>query len=418
MKKLLSLLGAIALVGSAGTTVVACGSKTNPPPKNNPAQDLANQIKNKDVALIAGSNTDTSNAATNKAIKDAVQTNNKLKSDQMKNITITKVTLKDNEQANTVKANIKIGKDTASVNLNVEIHSTAAQIKAKLDDVGRLGVTFISTDDNLSQPNIDKILTIVKTNNPQLSKFDQDQISITTASAGSLTAKTKEPVTLKITSDAAIKANTQTTLEVARFANTTSTADGNKYKAFQLADKIGLELLVATPAGTSTTLATAATAIKAALKKANPTLTADDISKISAVAMTSGTWSNAEANNLVTVTFTEGTGGDAQTATAALAHVVIHRTAAQIKSAINGITSQNVDIAGPAGETGTGTIDAQILAKLKTEASISDWDLTQITIPSKVALSTTRTAVTLKIKDDATPTPGDETQVINVKTAS
>ncbi len=613
MKKLLSLLGAIALVGSAGTTVVACGSSSK---TNNPAQDLANQIKNKDVALIAGSNTDTSNAATNKAIKDAVQTNNKLKSDQMKNITITKVTLKDNEQANTVKANIKIGKDTASVNLNVEIHSTAAQIKTKINiegsgrldaaffntdttattltkenatkivaslgenyakselsdwdktqlsikasgtklpaetatrtklnitsdaktkavqsiyveamrftsdsdkykatkvankigaglvvgipagsstvfndskaaiktalkkvnpaltandltnitltitspataltnnetdnavtasisvgstsagtatvaltkvqihstatqiqtkinNLGRFYATFVSTDATMSDANKALIMKEFNTNNPDLSTWDQSRLSIAFKSGvTAFTVDTRVDVTMTITDDAAKPASQTATLKVARFAANTS----DKYKAFKIADKIAASKIVAIKAGSTVAISDATTIadLKTSLENANTdtSLSTADVGKVS-FAITGGNLAAEEADNTVTATVTESAGN---TDTVTLSKVQIHRTDDQIKALITDIASQNIDITGPAGNTGTGTIDAQIKTALQKAApKLTAWDLTQISIPSGVALSTTRAVVTLTITDDNS---GTTTRTINVETAS
>ncbi len=387
--------------------MVACGSSSK---TNNPAQDLANQIKNKDVALIAGSNTDTSNAATNKAIKDAVQTNNKLKSDQMKNITITKVTLKDNEQANTVKANIKIGKDTASVNLNVEIHSTAAQIKTKIDNVGRLYATIVNadtSDNKLSQKNIDMILPIVKANNPQLSTFDQKQLSIDVSTSTTLTTGRRVDVTLKITSDTAIKTDTTTTLKVARFVSATGATE-DQYKADKIADKVGASLVTAivTGSNTSVTNNTTRDALRAALVKDN---TVTKLNSTEAGKITFGTagvaLATAETDNVVTATITEGSDTD----TVTLTKVQINSTAAEIKTKLgSGRLNAAIVNTNKADDKLSQTNIDKILSIFKANnAQLSTYDLDQLSID--VSTSTTLTLdtsvnVTLKIKDGASGT--------------
>ncbi len=372
------------------------------------------------VAIRAGSSVSVKNSDTVTALRASlVSANNdsNLTSAQADKITFTTIdnnnNLVNNEVANDVTATITEGSASTSVVLkNVQIHSTAAQIETKLEDVGRLGASFINvdaSDTKLDTTNISKILEVIKTNNTELSKWDKEQLGITIASGTTLVLDTRQNVTMKITDDASPAPGAENeTISVARFE-----ATSYKYKAFHIADKIGTDLTVPTPADTSKTFASAVPAIKTGLLKVNPLLNKDDIAKMTFAMKAGSTWTGGESSNRVNVTIQVGS----TTTIVELRSVVIHRTADELKNFIDGFTTP-VTIAGPAGDTGTGTIDAQIKAEMIVRIyGFSQWDATQITIPPNIALSTTARSIKIKVTDDASP-PDQEAATINVKTSS
>ncbi len=415
MKKILSLLGAIALVGSAGTTVVACGPKLAKITGiyANLALELANKIKNKDVVLRAGTNPDTYYQDTYDAILTTVAKNNGLNYDEMENIFIDQANLKDNEQANTVKANIQIKDYKASVNLNIEIHATAAQIKKKINHAWRFSATFVSTDKTLTSKNAGLIVDKVKANNPQLSAYDLNQLSMVPDSHKTFITEGKIYfVGLKIKDDAFYSKPVIERIEACRFSSST-----NQCKADQIRDKIGSQLVVSIPAGSSTTLSDSDTAFKTALKKVNPALNADDLKAIKLIGGTF-TLTGGEVNNSVNVKIIVGSSSSKGTAILLLNKVRIHRTADQIKTKITEAGRLTATFVSNVTDL-TGVNPGLILDKVKANnPQLSTWDKTQLSMDDKSSISFSKEGikanVTLKIKDDASK-PGSATTTIEAR---
>ncbi len=490
MKKILSLLGAVTLIGSAVPNVVACASTST-----KTARSIADKIKNKSLALPANTDPDTANANTIAMLKQTLQkANSLLNKKDLTRISFAKTTLKDNEQTNSALiATIKVDSSEVNVSLNITIHSTAAQIKAKikaptttiitlaaetnhklsnaetqkalktaianqyqlsnydkstisfanansqilqgaeynnqvtlnlkddalptagtasvtlakvqlratandiktkLEAVSRSHVAILNTDtsDNkLSQTNIDKILTIYKQNNSELTSVDKSKLSIAVDLQKSLPANnawTDVNVTIKGESK---EQDASTTIKVARF-----TTANDIYKNYVIYSKIGMNLTVSIPASSDPLTGSTATttSLRTAFKAVNPALTSSDIAKMRFRKPTNLT--DGETNNTIKVIIQN----HSTSSELPFTRVQIHRTRAQIKKLITDIPSQNVDI------TGAGTIDARIKTALKTAASsLSEWDLDQISIEAgKTINASTRTAVVLTIVDDSSST--------------
>ncbi len=358
---------------------------------NSTAEEIAAKFWGKEnnlISLKADSNDKLSNQTTADQLRASIKSEFGLTDYDMAHIAFANKSqiLTDNETANSVTLKIKDDepipdKDTVTLT-NVQIHSTAYEIRAKLNNVGRLSATIVNpdpSDDTLSQTNINKILSIVKANNPQLSIFDQSTLSIDVNPSTILTADTRVAVTLKIKADSKKPWTATITLNVARFETSTS----DKYKAFKIADKIGASLLVAIKAGSNPDVTNPVTnaEIKNTIQKLNPTITNADKAKI--YLPNSQTLKTEEYSNTVVITIKESTGN---TEKVTLPYVQIHRTAAQIASRVNAITKKMLIINGSGGTTGSGDIDKRIQNALQSEFfgynKITNWDITQIIIPA------------------------------------
>ncbi len=385
------------------------------------ADNIANKIDpNLLVAIKAGSNVAISNADTIKAIKTSLQeANPALLEDDLAKISfaIPEGNLADDETDNLVTTTVTVNSKTTTITLTkVQIHATAAQIQAKLDNVARLAVSFInakSSDDKLDQTNIDLILPIIKANNPQLSSYDLNQLSIDVDASKTLTADTREDVTLKIKDDQTPSTSADTIIKVARF-----TADTAKYQAFKIADKIGTALIVGIPTGANVSVTNPATvtALRASLVTANSDvkLTAQEAAKIT---FTGSNLNAAEANNPVSAVITESAGN---TDTVDLTKVQIHRSTADIKALITNPTTTEISIpAGSDKSLANATTQAVLKKAIQTQYSLSDYDISTITFPD--ASSTTLkgdeqiNTVKLSITDDATPKATDTVDLTQVK---
>ena len=272
MKKLLSLIGAISIVGSGVSTVVGCGDDFSKP--KNDDQEKANairdKIKNVDLT-IAGVALGTQNKPTTSAIKTAlVAENPTITADDLAKITFNAVDLKLGGTV-VVKATIKVGKATANKNLNVTLANTdkenANAIKDKIAIVNLTVPSGISP--NTTNPaTATAIRTALRAENPELTADDVSKITFSTTT---LQAGTPVAVTATI---AVGDATAQKDLNV-------KLAQTDQQKADAIIDKID-EPTFNVPTGTNPDTMNIATtkAIKDALKAANPTLTDDDLMKI------------------------------------------------------------------------------------------------------------------------------------------
>ena len=101
MKKLLSLIGAMSIVGSGAATVISCSdNNTSGQPT---ANDIASKITNPDLTVPAGTNPDTTNSATINAIKKALQQANNLANSDLTKITFASATLQPGTQCSSYK---------------------------------------------------------------------------------------------------------------------------------------------------------------------------------------------------------------------------------------------------------------------------------------------------------------------------
>ncbi len=361
------------------------------------------------IAIPAGYSTNLSNPATQGILKVKLVQKYHLSAYDLRALFFPDASnkvLKDNEVNNKVVLGIiddgLLPRATIVTLTKVQIHSTVAQIKTKLDTFGRLTASFVSTDSTLTQANATKIIYALSINNPQISDWDKKQLSITPA-ATPLTAKTKVNVTLNITSDSLTPLDQTLTIQARRFASSTE-----EYNAYQIADKIGTGLLVAIPAGTNPdiTNANTITALKKALAQVNPALTANNLTKIAFSKTGGNTLADNEANNTVTATITVG--GSSTSVT--LFKVEIHSTAAQIKTKMANPTTTVIGIAAGSNPKLTNDVTFAAFKKaLQTKYSLSAWDMSVISFPD--ASSTTLkdneqdNTVKLNIVDDAsTPT--------------
>ncbi len=499
MKKLLSLLGAITLVGSSVTTVVACGNKET---NKKTAQDVANKITNKNIALPAKTNPDTANPATILALKSALQSANpNLKADDLQDITFSKVILKIDEVPNNVKANIKVGTtedsvdlnviisytesgviankitnknislpaktstNTAnsatidalrkalqkanstlsnadlqkitfakvtlldneqknspllatitanntetSVDLNVEIHSTAAEIKAKLQNTDLLVMVILSTETTLTQNNVNKAMAVFKKINYGLSDWDKKQLSLQPSSTSLPVNNTVGGIPMNISDDSQ-SSGTSTNVSIIRFDT-----DSDRYKADVISYKISINLPVYIRAGSNTSITNdgTITQIKTNLKIVNPTLTDSDLAKMTLNTYPPGTpLKNNEANNHIFI--------DIKVNTATVQRFVvikIHKTALQIKTSLQQVARFNISfINSEDNKLSQNNINKVLTIFKANNPEIGTWDKAQLSIDvdtSKSLTADTREDVTLKIKDDALPTAGNATITLKV----
>ncbi len=395
MKKLLSLLGAVTLIGSSGSATIAFTERLST--TTNPAQDIANKITNKKIALPAVTYPDTTKLATIKVMKTALQTANpKLTNLDLQAITFRAVRLKDNEQANAVTAIIKVKGDTASVLLTVSIHSTVDQIKAKLESTGRMNITFVSTITNLTQTNPATILKAFKANNPQLSAWDQAHLTIITTPSVQLTLATRVDVTLNITDDA--RGTATSTLHVARF-NTNTT---DQYNAFKIADKIASSAVLALPALSDPNLPASTNALRQVLQTTNPTLTSADLAKIT---FSGPDLKPAEINNQITAKITVN-----QTSTSLLlTKVQIHRSTLEIEKDMTFPGKTLVVVPAGTNPSVTNPDTQQALREaIKNAYHFSDYDVRGMTFPKgfkeNLIPNEQSNRVKVIIRDDASPT--------------
>ena len=129
MKKLLSLIGTISIIGSGASTVVACGSNNSSSrtsestiiPSRSGADIIKDKITQTHFIVPKGTNRDTTNVAAIKAMKKALQTANpKLTPSDLAKITFSKETLVT-QWPITVFAIIKVGVAKDSVGLWIEL---------------------------------------------------------------------------------------------------------------------------------------------------------------------------------------------------------------------------------------------------------------------------------------------------------
>ena len=467
------------------------------------------------LEIPAGSNNDILNATTKDAIKTSLKKENPSLTEAEMNLifaigprkTTTRYLL-NNELPNYISIGIRKvkAKTLGYIDMIVEIHSTAQEIKAKLNNFKKLRVSFVSNQSNLDSYNALNFLRIFSVINTELSTWDQEQLSLDPAAMGkNLPVQTQVPIIIKITDDQSVKGAAQITVQAYRFAS-----NNDEYKVNHIADKISNGIVLGIPAGSSTVFNNSKEVIKQKLKQLNISLTADDLNKIvlthtgplrseeqdnsvNAV-ITAGTASTtvtlnkvrinrtaSEIQNLFTnpsgtiIALQAGTSGSPSSAsvenvilnaiqkkynltnhdkevlgilnqsqnlndaerdnsvvitirddqstpqvlTTTFAKVQIHRTRAQIKTLIG--NSRSITITGAGGDTGTGTIDQRIIDALKaaiTSPQISDWDLSQITIKSGVAITTGGVTVQLSIVDDDSSVTVPVTENITVSSSS
>ncbi len=212
MKKLLSILGALALSASATSSVIACGSKENTPPS--PAQAIINKIKNKSFSVPWNTNPDTTNTATITAIKSALKkANSSITDDDLTKLTFSSAGL-DNGSTSNIKVTSTVKKDVAYATLSITMDDdTAQQISSKITNKALVyykqgyhqkGDVVTYNTNNLGVRN--DIIDSLKRNNPLLSNSDLQKIvipkniTITTASSTNINLTVnKNKATVQVT---------------------------------------------------------------------------------------------------------------------------------------------------------------------------------------------------------------------------
>ncbi len=184
MKKLLTILGTLALGASSTATVVACGSSNgNSNVSEQAIQKIdANFIKNliTNTKLVLNWNSKLSGVAASdqtatQAIKAALKAaNNELSDNELADITFNNVQLNDYKVAS-VTATIQTTGETATVALQISTDYTASDLISKINN------TIIGLPAN-SNPDTSKSMAIIKTAlqkaNPLLSAEDLTHITI------------------------------------------------------------------------------------------------------------------------------------------------------------------------------------------------------------------------------------------------
>ena len=406
MKKLLSMLGALTLVGGGGVSVVACSNNSKI------IQSIKDKIKNTNIALPAEVNVDTSNAATITALKTALQNTNKLltKAD-LADITFAKTNLKANEQKNNLTANIKAGSDTTTVSLNVIIHSTAKQINSKITNKAALIAIQAGSDAKLSDQTTQKaIKTSMQKAFKTLSDYDLTTITFDDAATKTLSDnQVVNDINITITDDSPSATKVKASLTNVKINSTAGEI------AAKFTDKAAL---ISLKAGSDQKLSnkTTADSLKT-LIKTQYSLTDYDMANIS-FANTSQTLTDNETANSVKLNITDDNtpqGDD----TVTLTNVQIHSTAAQIQKKITDVGRLYVTFV----EATDATMSAANQTKIRTEfdannPDLTTWDKKQLSLAFATGVTSftaaTRVDVTLTITDDETPTPGSVTVTLEV----
>ena len=134
MKKLLSLIGTVSIIGAGVNTVISCNDNSSVDQQT--ANDIKNKITNPNLTVPAGTNPNITNPATIQAIKTALHGKNKtLKSDDLAKISFTGKNLQAGSPV-AVTATITVGSATATKDLKVTLAETDKQkadaIKSKI----------------------------------------------------------------------------------------------------------------------------------------------------------------------------------------------------------------------------------------------------------------------------------------------
>ena len=276
MKKLLSLLTAVTLVGTSASSVVACQSQKNDQTEVN---RLKNEIINTVLVLPAGTNKDTSNTKTIDAIRAQINTMNpktKFSAPELKEITFSKVTLPTTQPTKpNVDATITVGKAKATVNLTVSIALTdQEQVDAIANKIINK-VLVLPAGTNKDTSKIDTIKAIrdqINSNNPK-AKFKDSELKEITFSK--VTLPTTQPTKPNV--DATITVGQAT----ATVKLTVSIALTDQEKVDAIANKItNKNITIRINSNTSTKDPNTIKALRSGLQKENSTLTSDDLAQI------------------------------------------------------------------------------------------------------------------------------------------
>ncbi len=298
MKKLLSLIGAMSIVGSGAATVISCSDNSTSDKQKTDA--IKNKITNVDLTVPSGTNPDTSNRITTAAIRITLQSVNPTLSDSdLEDITFVKTTLQSGTPVK-VTATIAVGSAKETVGLNVTWAQSNQQkadaIKNKITNVN-LTVPAGTNPDTANPATITAMKEALQTANPTLT--DDDLSTITFASATLQTGTSViVPITITVGTVGTATADKDITV-------TLSQSDQQKADAIK-AKITNVNLTV--PAGTNpdTTNKDTIVAIKKALQTANPTLTDDDLVTITFVQTTL----QVGGSVVVTATITVGSAKD------------------------------------------------------------------------------------------------------------
>ena len=270
MKKLLSLIGAISIVGSGASAVISCGNFSKP---KNDDQAKANAIRDKitnvNLTVAGGIAPGTENSDTIKAIKTALQSENpRLGIEDLAKISFANATLQSGV-SKVVKAIITVGKATAEKDLKVTLAKTdqekADAIKDKITHVDLIVPVTTKPDLKAATPEIKAAL---QGQNSTLSDEDLEQITFTGDNLEAGVSKAVKAI-IKVR-EATAEKDLKVTL-----------AKTDQQKADAIIEKIN-DVDLNIPAGTNADTTNMATieVIKEILKAENTALTDDDLVKI------------------------------------------------------------------------------------------------------------------------------------------
>ena len=374
MKKLLSLIGAISIVGSGASTVISCGGSSAP--KNNDqaqANAIKDKIKDTNIMISGVSSLDTTNTATTNVIKEALQNANRtLTDDDLAKITFNKVGLLPRVGV-PVTATITVGEATAKKDLQVTMNPSdqdkANDIRDRITNVA-LTVPAETNTDTTNPETITAIKTALQSQNPALTSEDLAKI---TFGAVTLTAGKAVKVT------ATVKINTA---KATKDLNVTVAAT-NQQKADAIRDKIAkVELTVPIGTNPDTTNIATISALKTALVEENSSLKEDDLALITF----SDTTLQAGRDVEVIATITVGTGSSEATANKDLMVTLTPTDQEKAEAIKDKIT--DVDLTVPTDTSPDTTNSATITAikkALKSENdTLTDPDLRTITLASAI----------------------------------
>ncbi len=214
MKRLLNLLTAITLVGSATATVVACGEDAPapapaPPIKKETADDIAKKIRNTRIPLAAYTDPNLASTATINVLKaDLQKLNTALTPFDLAAMTFSLADASKPLVANGtetpvgVNANITVGEGEdetqATVLLGVSINIEAEQILTKIS-AKDFKINYVADDDVKSEATTTTLKAKLEAKNPNLLQTDLAHISFLSGTLNNDGSEVASPVRMGVT---------------------------------------------------------------------------------------------------------------------------------------------------------------------------------------------------------------------------
>ena len=275
MKKLLSLISTITVIGGSTSAVIACGTSTTKPIK--PSSDIVNKgteitskIKQTNITVPAGTNPDVTNPQTVTALNTALQTANpNLKASDLNALNYKGGPLVAGQAVKVIVTATVDGRVSPPKQLMVTLTKPQNPAQAVIDKITNKNISVpAGTNPDVTNPQTIKALNAALKKADDLSDVELSELSY---SGGPLVGG--KAVQIKVTATVG-SATASTDLSV--------TLEQSANPAQKIIDEI-YDHNFKVPVGTnpSVTNPQTVTALNKALQDANPKLSADDLSKLS-----------------------------------------------------------------------------------------------------------------------------------------